>query len=196
MQQTNSAFDGDIDRVSVAESLAERSAISTPGRSNKGRNERKYSNHSTKEQQKRDEEPKQTSSSDEDSYYSLQRFRERRRGERDDDSSLSRSVKRFYKRQDELIDVYERIHNQNSEHGEALIQAEEEKRKRVQKISNILTKVSLGVNIVSNAVRLIALVAIVIVLSPSSLVSIYFKNRWCSIVQIFISNFISDRFGR
>ena len=45
----------------------------------------------------------------------LKRLRERRRGERDEDSRLSRRVRRFYKDQDELIDVYERVYNRSKE---------------------------------------------------------------------------------
>ncbi|CAM4891127.1 unnamed protein product [Rotaria socialis] len=86
------------------------------------------------------------SSSDEDPYYSLKHLQERRRGKRDEDSELPRRVKRFYKNQDELIDVFERLHGSGTEHGAEndVYRAEKEKDKR---ISKILTKVSLGVNL-------------------------------------------------
>ncbi|CAF0794425.1 unnamed protein product [Adineta steineri] len=79
---------------------------------------------------------------DDDSYYSLKNFRERRRGKRDEDSGLSRRIKRFYKDQDELIDVYEQVHNRGNGDDSANIA-----HTRTQKISNILTKVSLAANI-------------------------------------------------
>ncbi len=91
---------------------------------------------------------KKGSSSDDDSYYSLKRLRERRRGKRDEDSGLSRRVKRFYKDQDELIDTYERMRSGGEgEDGENNIDAKAEHAK-VQRMSNILTKVSLAANIV------------------------------------------------
>ena len=146
MHHTNNAYNVDMDRISIN---ASPTARSTPGRQIHRRN----SNHLTLEQHVPNVEIKtsSTSSSDDDSYYSLKRFRERRRGERDEDEGLSRRVKRFYKSQDELIDVYERVHNQHSEHGEALLQAEEEQLKQIQRMSNIMTKVSLAVNIVSHS---------------------------------------------
>jgi hypothetical protein len=93
-------------------------------------------------------ETKHENSSDDDSYYSLKRLRERRRGERDEDSGLSRRVKRFYKDQDELIDIYERMHNEGQENEEGNNANEKEKYQKTQKMSSILTKVSLGANIV------------------------------------------------
>ncbi|CAF4426209.1 unnamed protein product, partial [Adineta steineri] len=84
-----------------------------------------------------------------DSYYSLKTFRERRRGERNEDSGLSRRIKRFYKDQDELIDVYEQVHNRGNGDDSANIA-----HTRTQKISNILTKVSLVVNIVCSTILL------------------------------------------
>ena len=84
-----------------------------------------------------------TSENNDNSYYSLQHLLERRRGERDEDSTLSRRVKRFYKDQDELIDEYERLQNQGMGNEE-----ENNAYKKQQKIVNILTKISLGVNAV------------------------------------------------
>ena len=86
---------------------------------------------------------KHENSTDDHSYYSLKHLREIRRGERDEDSTLSRRVKRFYKDQDELIDAYDRVHNQvmgNEEENNAY--------KKQQRIANILTKVSFVANMV------------------------------------------------
>ncbi|CAF1007848.1 unnamed protein product [Adineta steineri] len=88
-----------------------------------------------------------------DSYYSLKTFRERRRGERNEDSGLSRRIKRFYKDQDELIDVYEQVHNRGNGDDSANIA-----HTRTQKISNILTKVSLVVNIILFILKIISAV--------------------------------------
>jgi hypothetical protein len=85
---------------------------------------------------------------DNDSYYSLKRIREQRRGYRDEDSSLSHRVKRFYKRQDELIDTYERVHNQDGSNGSDILQAEQHALEQTQRIATILTRLSLAVNIV------------------------------------------------
>jgi len=102
---------------------------------------RQYDN--SLEQQVPNIEDKHEDAAYDDSYYSLKRFRERRRGERDEDSTLSRRVKRFYKDQDELIDVYERVHNQAAGN-----ETENNKHAKQQKIANILTKVSLVANLV------------------------------------------------
>jgi len=83
-----------------------------------------------------------------DSYYSLKHLSDRRRGKRDEDSSLSRSVKQFYKDQDELIDLYERVYSQRQEGVEGSNTEEKQKYENTQRMSNILTKVSLVANIV------------------------------------------------
>ncbi|CAF4339391.1 unnamed protein product, partial [Rotaria magnacalcarata] len=86
------------------------------------------------------------SSSDEDPYYSLKHLQERRRGKRDEDSELPRRVKRFYKNQDELIDVFKRLHGSGTEH-EAENDAYRAEKEKDKRISKILTKVSLGINL-------------------------------------------------
>ncbi len=106
--------------------------------------DQKRQNDNSLEQQVPNIEDKHVDADYDDSYYSLKRFRERRRGERDEDSTLSRRVKRFYKDQDELIDVYERVHNQAAGN-----ETENNKHAKQQKIANILTKVSLVANLVS-----------------------------------------------
>ncbi len=85
---------------------------------------------------------------DDDSYYSLKRFRDRRRGKRDEDSGLSRRVKRFYEDQDELIDIYARVHNRAQGNEDENTNEEKQIHERTQRMSSILTKVSFGVNIV------------------------------------------------
>ncbi len=91
---------------------------------------------------------KTENSSDDDSYYSLKRLRERRRGKRDEDSGLSRRIRRFYKDQDELIDIYERVRiGEHGNNGDDNID-EKEIHARTQKMSSILTKVSLAANLV------------------------------------------------
>jgi hypothetical protein len=81
------------------------------------------------------------------SYYSLKRLLEKRHGKLDEDAGLSRRVKRFYKDQDELIDMYERVHNQGQGNEEDNDE-EKQKHQHTQRMSNILTKVSLAANIV------------------------------------------------
>jgi hypothetical protein len=89
----------------------------------------------------------QKSYDDDDSYYSVKRLREKRRGKRNEDSGLSRRVKRFYKDQDELIDMYERVYNQGQGTDEDNAE-EKQEHQNTQRMSNILTKVSLVANIV------------------------------------------------
>lgn len=83
-----------------------------------------------------------------DPYYSLKYLQERRRGKRDEDAKLPRRVKKFYKYQDELIDVYQRLHSSGPEN-ESGNDAYKESKQKELKISKILTQVSLGVNMVS-----------------------------------------------
>ena len=133
---------------------------------------------------------KRSSSSDDDSYYSLQRLRERRRGERDEDSGLSRRVKRFYKTQDELIDVYERVHNHGSGN-EAANQSFEQKLEDDQKMASILTKVSLVANIVSFSDDFF-LVEIDMI---ASLDPVHIENHRRCLLPITFGYFLGDRFG-
>lgn len=85
---------------------------------------------------------------EEDEYYSLKRLQERRRGERDEDSALSRRVRRFYKKQDELIDIYERANMTVQGGDNPNANAEKIAHEKTLKLSNIFAKVSLAVNIV------------------------------------------------
>ncbi|CAF3203017.1 unnamed protein product [Rotaria socialis] len=96
-------------------------------------------------------ENKPVSSSDNDSYYSLKRLLDKRRGERDEDSKLPRRVKQFYKDQDELIDIYQRLHSHGTEKDTYKKQRDNLKRK-----SKILTKLSLGVNIILFIIKIVA----------------------------------------
>jgi hypothetical protein len=86
------------------------------------------------------------SDEDDDSYYSLKHLRSRRHGVRDGDSKLSRRVKRFYKDQDELIDVYERVYNRGTPEGDDAIF--EKQQQHTVKMASILAKVSFGANVV------------------------------------------------
>jgi len=79
--------------------------------------------------------------SEDASYYSLKHILDKRRGRRDDDSHLSRSVRAYYKDQDALIDDYERVYNGGSEKLDKELE-------RLKRHTNILTNVSLGANIV------------------------------------------------
>jgi len=90
---------------------------------------------------------RQNSYNDDNSYYSLKSLREKRRGERHEDAGLSRRVKRFYKDQDELIDIYERVYNQEQGNDDDNNE-EKQKHQNTLRMSNILTKVSLAANIV------------------------------------------------
>ncbi|CAF3151667.1 unnamed protein product [Rotaria sp. Silwood2] len=133
MHHTNVSYDHDPDTVSVnelpsnvqhvqsSESIQETNNHSTTDQSSNLDN---LSSTATDVKQQNDistgqnivnTENQPTNSSDDDSYYSLKHLRERRRGKRDEDSHLSKRVKRFYKHQDELIDVYERLYNQGLE---------------------------------------------------------------------------------
>ena len=85
---------------------------------------------------------------DEDEYYSLKRLQEIRRGKRDEDSGLSRRVRRFYKKQDELIDIYERVNIARRGSDDPNVIADKLAHEKTQRLSNILTKVSLAVNMV------------------------------------------------
>lgn len=78
---------------------------------------------------------------DENSYFSLKRLLNKRHGRCNEDSHLSRRVRDFYKDQDALIDDYERVYGGHNEKLENEIQS-------LKRQTNILTKVSLGVNIV------------------------------------------------
>jgi hypothetical protein len=110
-------------------------------------NDKKYDNDSS-EQKVRDVEVKHGEPfEDDNSYYSLKTFRERRRGNRAEDSGLSRPIRRFYKDQDELIDVYERMHNHGKGNEESNAE-EKQKHENTQRMSRILTKVSFVANVV------------------------------------------------
>ena len=191
MFHTNSSYNPDAESVSLGELPRIRAYSLSPGRSRRVSEQvtRKQSDDISPEQYVPNVEIKSTNpSSDDDSYYSWKRIREHRRGERDEDSGLSRRVKRFYKIQDELIDDYERVHNQGNEEAAAKF---EEQQARVKKMANILTKVSLGVNIVRRARR-----------RTRSIPSLRFtgvirlENRQCCVVQIPVGHFIRDRLGR
>lgn len=164
MFHTNPSYDPDTDGVSLGERPPSRAYSVSPGRSRgvsdqssvrrfttssdppSSTNHRKQSDEICFEQHVPDVEIKEKhSSSDDDSYYSWKRIREQRRGERDEDSGLSRRVRRFYKTQDELIDVYERVHNQGNTEAETKF---EDQQAHIKKMANILTKVSLAANIV------------------------------------------------
>lgn len=152
MAQANIAFQRDSDSVSIGD---RRKSISTRSVSLENLSraiDKKREDDTSTEQKVPDVKIKSENNiyhdDDSDSYYSIKRLRERRRGEQDEDSNLSRRVKRFYKDQDELIDVYERMQNQAGENDDDMNSEEKQKRAKVQRMSNILTKVSLGVNIV------------------------------------------------
>ncbi len=87
------------------------------------------------------EQSENVSSPDDDSYSSLNCLLNKRRGQRNDDSYLSRRVREFYKEQDALIDDYERVYNGRSEKLDKQAQS-------LKQQTKILTNVSLGVNIV------------------------------------------------
>jgi len=78
---------------------------------------------------------------DDNSYFSLKRLLNKRHGRRDEDSHLSQRVRNFYKEQDALIDDYERVYSGRNEKLDKQIQ-------NLKRQTNILTKISLGVNIV------------------------------------------------
>ncbi|CAF1336316.1 unnamed protein product, partial [Adineta steineri] len=128
MSQTNVAYKYDSDAISLGELPSDKQYTLSPGTlpvrirrlsihiphglhhnshnvlSVEIDNNHPYDN--SLEQQVPNKEEKQENpfnDDNDDSYYSLKNFRERRRGERDEDSGLSRRIKRFYKDQDELI---------------------------------------------------------------------------------------------
>lgn len=167
MHHTNISYHHDSDSVSIDDLPSDRQYISSSGRpraiipsivvdnlnsdnSLRPITGKKLANDITSEQKVPTILKGHDNSSDDDSYYSLKRLRARRRGERDEDSGLSRRVRRFYKDQDELIDAYERIYNRGEENEEGNNNSahEKEKYEKTQKLSVLLTKVSLGVNIV------------------------------------------------
>jgi hypothetical protein len=93
------------------------------------------------EQQVSNNEDENNNFSDDNSYFSLKRLLNKRHGRRDEDSHLSQRVRKFYKEQDALIDDYERVYSGRNEKLDR--QAQNLKRQ-----INILTKISLGANIV------------------------------------------------
>ena len=161
MYHTNASYDHNSDTVSVGSTPSNRQNAASPGRVrrvNDPSNKTSENSPRTTTDKKTDDDhlsgqvvpttEKKDSLSDDDSYYSLKRLRERRRGKRDEDSGLSRRVRRFYKDQDDLIDIYERVRTGGEgEDGENNID-EKAKHAQLQKMSKILTKVSLAVNIV------------------------------------------------
>jgi hypothetical protein len=135
----------DLQRINDQPSVAEDLNVDN---SSHALNDAKQKNDVSLEQKVPDVEIKPDNSNDDDnSYYSLKHLREGRHGKRDEDSSLSRRVKRFYKDQDELIDMYEHVHNQGQGNEEDNAE-EKQKYQNTQRMSNILTKVSLVANIV------------------------------------------------
>ena len=92
-------------------------------------------------------ETEHASLANDDPYYYLKHLRQSRRGKRDEDSALPKRVKRFYKKQDELINTYECTLIQQQENGIDNDTCKNQQERDKQK-ANILTRVSLGVNIV------------------------------------------------
>jgi len=93
------------------------------------------------EQQISNNEDENNNFSDDNSYFSLKCLLNKRHGRRDEDSHLSQRVRNFYKDQDALIDDYERVYNGRNEKLDKQAQS-------LKRQTNILTKVSLGINIV------------------------------------------------
>lgn len=155
MHHTNASYRDDADGVSLGNNSPNRPATISPGRvrrvNDPSVSSREHSPHLTTEGKSKisDEISKVENEEDEDAYYSLKHLREIRRGERDEDSGLSRRVRRFYKAQDELIDLYERMHLSAQGNDDQVTKEEQAAHAKTQKLSNILTKVSLAVNIVS-----------------------------------------------
>ncbi|CAF1468840.1 unnamed protein product, partial [Didymodactylos carnosus] len=91
---------------------------------------------------------------EDDLPYSMKTFSRRKQGNKNEDKKLSRRVRRFYRKQDELIDTFERVNNYNED--------EADKRKvkaaKQEKMSNILTNVSLAVNILLFLTKIVAAV--------------------------------------
>ncbi|CAM4891131.1 unnamed protein product [Rotaria socialis] len=94
---------------------------------------------------------------DREYYYSMKHLQEGRRGQRAEDSELPRRVKRFYKNQDDLIDVFERVDGARAEN-EADKDAYQQKRDREQRMSKILARVSLVANIALLILKIVAAV--------------------------------------
>ena len=163
MYHTNASYRRDSDVVSLGSNSPNRPVALSPGRvrriNDHSVSSREHSPHLTtdrsmdiidaSEQKNPDGIKTVENESDEDAYYSLKRLRERRRGERDEDSGLSRRVRRFYKDQDELIDLYERVNIAGQGNDDQHSNEQKAAHAKVQRLSNILTKVSLAVNIVS-----------------------------------------------
>jgi hypothetical protein len=78
---------------------------------------------------------------DDSSYFSLKYLLNKRHGRRDEDSHLSQRVRNFYKEQDALIDDYERVYGGRNDKLDKQVQ-------NLKRHTNILTKISLGINIV------------------------------------------------
>jgi len=93
------------------------------------------------EQQVSNNEDETNNLSDDNSYFSLKCLLNKRHGRRDEDSHLSQRVRDFYKEQDALIDDYERVYSGRNEKLDKQVQ-------NLKRQTNILTNVSLGVNIV------------------------------------------------
>lgn len=156
MDHTNASFQPDVDRIS----FDRYSMTLTPGHGRRVSQETASSKspRSVSNESKRSSTPKPTTVEvkldnnhdyyNSDAYYSIERLRERRRGERDDNSLLSHRVRRFYKDQDELIADYERLQNRGQPEQSTADDAEKKQYEKTQKLSKILTKVSLAVNIV------------------------------------------------
>ncbi|CAF0837608.1 unnamed protein product [Adineta ricciae] len=157
MDHTNVAYKPDSDTVSLGDLPSNKQYTLSPGLL--PGYIRRISDHSTAgrhfnsgnissedknkdEQQVPGSERKEQELFDEDPYYSMKNLRSRRRGKRDEDSGLSNRVKRFYEKQDDWIDGYQRVHDHgNGNRDDQKTHASEQKRAR------FLTKVSLGVNI-------------------------------------------------
>jgi hypothetical protein len=162
MHHANISYQHDSDTVSLGNVSPNRQYSSSPGRvrrindqsivtsenSPRITNDKKNEDDHSSGQIVSNNDKKTENSSDDDSYYSLKRLRERRRGKRDEDSGLSRRVRRFYQDQDELIDIYERIRTGGQGNDGENNTDEKEMHARTQRMSSILTKVSLAANIV------------------------------------------------
>jgi hypothetical protein len=166
MHHTNPSYDHNFDGISLGDLPSNREYVLSPGllpgqvkrtsdqpryldmyNVSRGSIDKKSLKDDSPEQQVPTVDKKKESMSDDDSYFSLKRLRERRRGQRVEDSGLSRRVKQFYKDQDELIDVYERVHLQGTGDGTEN-DLYKKNHENVQKMSLVLTKVSLAANIV------------------------------------------------
>ena len=155
MDHTNVSFQPDVDRIS----FDRYSMTLTPGHGRRVSPETASSRspRSISSETKRSSTPKPATIEvkldnnndyyNSDAYYSIERLRERRRGERDDNSLLSHRVRRFYKDQDELIADYERLHNRGQPEQSTSDEAEKKQLEKTQKLSKIFTKVSLAVNV-------------------------------------------------